>query len=143
MRKLYAAAVALLVALACFIVASPPASAFGSEVLGCSFDSSAWTANSCEDGGDGLPHVVHFSAHNLSGTYTMSWTASVSNCSSTLTINCVSAGCTSTSTTCDLKVHDGHAIKTFTVNLKLTQSGQTRTISASAVVDPNNDCIRC
>lgn len=48
MRRLWAAALALVSALAFLVVGSPPASAFGSEVLGCSIDFTSWTANSCD-----------------------------------------------------------------------------------------------
>ena len=113
----------------------------GNEILGCAFDTGPWTANSCNIGGTlGDIDVAHFVPHNLSGTYTMSWTVTgpsgtaLSNCSSTVTYNCISGGCTSTSTTCDITVRTAKNDHTYTASLKLTQSGVTKTISASAVV---------
>ncbi|HEX8095913.1 hypothetical protein [Jatrophihabitans sp.] len=62
-------------ALAFFIVGSPPANAFGSEVLGCSV-SFSWTAGSCTSYAGlsaGQTLYTNFEPHNLSGTYTTSW----------------------------------------------------------------------
>ena len=124
----------------------------GNEVLGCAFDAGPWTANSCNIGGTlGDIDVAHFVPHNLSGTYTKSWTVTgpsgtaLSNCSSTVTYNCISGGCTSTSTTCDITVRTAKNDHTYTASLKLTQSGVTKTISASAVVygDGSNGCPLC
>jgi len=76
MRKLLAAAVALVSALAFFVVGSPAANAFGSEVLGCYVENPPWLANSCDSAGNepayGLT-PIYFSPHNTSGTYTTSW----------------------------------------------------------------------
>ena len=121
----------------------------GNEILGCAFDSSAWTANSCALSGTlGDIDVAHFVPHNLSGSYTMSWTVTgpsgaLSNCSTGY--NCISAGCTSTSTTCDITVRTGLNDHTYTATLKLTQSGVTKTISASAIVygDNSTSCPKC
>ena len=148
MHKLWAAALALLSALAFLIVGSPPASAFGTEVLGCSIDSGAWYANSCEGGGDGAAHTIYFSPHNLSGSYTTSWTVTkngnaMSNCGSSGS-DCISAGCTSGALVCYINAFSGLHDKTFAATLKLTQSGQTRTISASALIDyDSSTCLRC
>jgi hypothetical protein len=150
MRKLCTAALALFSALAFLSVGSPSANAFGSEVLGCSFDSGAWTANSCFGGDNpGVIEQLYFVPHNLSGSYTMSWTvtnkfgAAVGNCGSGGT-NCISAGCTSTSISCYLSTSTGINDKTFTATLTLTQSGQTRTISATATVyGDSSTCLKC
>jgi hypothetical protein len=74
MRKLLTAVSALVAALAFFVVGSPSANAFGSEVLGCDAGL-GWTANSCSDLGsqpNGTVIIVDFSAANTSGTYTTS-----------------------------------------------------------------------
>ncbi|HJQ03364.1 MAG TPA: Ig domain-containing protein [Jatrophihabitans sp.] len=125
----------------------------GNEVLGCGFDSGPWTANSCNISGTlGDIDVANFVPHNLSGTYTMSWTVTgpsgtaLSNCSSTVTYNCLSGGCTSTSTYCNVTVRTGKNDHTYNASLKLTQSGVTKTISASAVVygdSSGNPCPLC
>jgi hypothetical protein len=132
--------------------ASSSSSFTGSEVLGCAFDSGPWTANSCNIfGTSGDIDVAHFVPYNLSGTYTMRWTvtgpsgSALSNCSSTVTYNCISGGCTSTSTTCDVNTRAGKNDHIYTASLKLTQSGVTKTISASAVVygDGSSGCPLC
>ncbi|HST48728.1 hypothetical protein [Jatrophihabitans sp.] len=138
MRRFWTAALALLSALALLVVGSPAANAFGSEVLGCSFDGGTWTANTCDGGGDGAYHNITFAAHNLSGTYTTSWTVTFGT--TVLSTNCNGA------TTCTIRVK-GSSIegrdRTYWANLKLTQAGQTRTISASALVYGGPDCIVC
>jgi hypothetical protein len=143
MRKLFGSAFTCVLAVALLVVGSPAANAFGSEVLGCAFDSGAWTAGSCEGGGDqGVIYNVQFSAHNLSGTYSMKWTVTnqggnlLPQCT-TGSWNCIESGCTSTSTTCTVATKAQPLYPfTFTASLKLTQSGQTRTIAAGARVDP-------
>jgi hypothetical protein len=152
MGRLWTSIFTPLLALAVFLLGSPAAHAFGSEVLGCAFDSAAWTANSCEGGGDSSVYntAIHFSPHNLSGTYTKRWTVTnqsggaVPNCSSSITFNCISSGCTTT-TVCDLLVHSNiQHTNTYYASLRLTQSGQTRTITASALVDLDGTiCIQC
>ena len=141
MRKLLTLAFAHVLALAFLMVGSAPAHAFGSEVLGCAVSANAWTANSCAGDGDTPPPVIHLSAHNLSGSYSMRWSITgptgypiTSNCSSTTTINCISSGCTVSSATCDLRAQSGKANHTYTASLRLTQSGLSRTIQAQAVV---------
>jgi hypothetical protein len=150
MRRSWSMILTPMVALAVFLLGSPAAHAFGSEVLGCAFDSAAWTASSCAGGGDvTFNDTVHFSPHNISGTYTMRWTVTnsagtaVPSCSSSVTYNCVSRGCTTTSV-CDLIVHSNiqHS-NTYFASLRLTQSGQTRTISAQALVYADGSCINC
>jgi hypothetical protein len=151
-RKLWMALCTSVLTVACFLIGSPAAQALGSEVLGCSFDSGAWYANTCEGGGViGVNNALHFSPHNMSGTYSMTWTvtnssgSAVPNCSSTQTINCISSGCTVTSTTCNLVVHSFKASDTFyTASLKLVQSGLTRTITATAIVNQTaGGCTTC
>jgi hypothetical protein len=148
MRKLWAMVLAPLLTLAFFVVGSPAANAFGSEVLGCAFDSGAWTANSCTGGGDGWVSVIHYSPHNLSGAYSTSWTvtgpsaAVTGNCSTT-PVPCIYSGCTASSTTCDIKARSQTTIKTYTASLSLTQSGLTRTIQAQASVYSYDPCTRC
>src|SRR4051794_36580578 len=100
MRKLLTAVFALVAALAFFVVGSPSANAFGSEVLGCSVDSATWTANSC--GGQGVYHhvsVIHYVPHNLSGSYTKSWLIAYGSYTVTEACGngvypCISSGCT-------------------------------------------------
>jgi hypothetical protein len=145
MRKLFGLAFSCVLAVALLVLGSPAANAFGSEVLGCAFvsDGLSWTANSCAGGG-GESHVINhiqYSPHNLSGTYSMHWTAgdSVGNpitatCSTGI-LPCIESGCTSTSTTCAIETNTPAQAKTYTASLQLTQFGQTRTIRASATVE--------
>jgi hypothetical protein len=66
---------ALMAALAFFVVGSPSANAFGSEVLGCDAGG-VWVANSCMTTGSqdtGTLLLINFSPGNTSGTYTTSW----------------------------------------------------------------------
>jgi hypothetical protein len=142
MRKLGTTALAVMVALILLVIGSPPASAFGSEVLGCAFDTASWQANQCAGGETiGSRSVIHYAAHNLSGTYSKQWTitndagnAVTATCSSTVTGNCISSGCTTSSTTCDIMVIVGAELRRYTASLRLTQSGLTRTIQAVGVV---------
>lgn len=148
-RKLLIAAFAHMLALAFLVVGSAPAHAFGSEVLGCWVDGSTegWTANSCYGDPPISTPTIHFSPHNLSGSYSMTWTvtgpgglAITANCSSTTTYNCISSGCTVSSTTCDLTVRKGKYARTYTASLRLTQSGLSRTIQAQALIEGNCIC---
>ena len=153
MRKLWASALALVSAVAFLVVGSPPASAFGSEVLGCAVDSAAWTANSCS--GQGVYHhvsVIHYVPHNLSGSYTKSWliaygSYTVTEACGTGVYPCISSGCTASSTTCDVQyMTAGAADRVLTGLLTLTQAGQTRSYQANATIygdDPRGGCHTC
>ncbi|HJQ01026.1 MAG TPA: hypothetical protein VJ851_05460 [Jatrophihabitans sp.] len=134
MRRFWTLLLTPVLAVAFFMVGSPAANAFGAEVLGCSWNSGPWIANNC-GGSDGL---LTFSAHNLSGTYSYSWTLTGYP---SLTIV---SGCTATSSTCTVDTGDG-ALRdhTLTASLTLTQSGQSRTITAKATVYANGDCLTC
>ena len=153
MRKLWAAVLTPVLALAFFVVGSPAANAFGSEVLGCAVTRltstyQSWTANYCEGGGDPGYFVIHYSPHNLSGTYSTSWTvtrstgAVLTSCSSSA-VPCIYSGCTLSSLTCDVKDSSGYTNKTYTASLRLTQSGLTRTIQAQGVIGGHDPCTRC
>lgn len=151
MRKLCVTVVALISALAFLVVGSPSASAFGTEVLGCSFDSGSWIANACSGAGDaGVNSQVYFTPHNLSGSYGTSWTVTgpgggtLSNCTGgTVVGGCISAGCTSGQLGCWLTVNSApHVDRVFTATLTLTQAGQTRTISATATA-VHDTCLTC
>lgn len=154
MRKLWAAVLTPVLALAFFVVGSPAANAFGSEVLGCAVTrltstTQSWTANYCEGGGDPGYFVIHYSPHNLSGTYSTSWTVTgptgtvLRACSSTNGVPCISSGCTLSSLTCDVQDSSGYSSKAYTATLRLTQSGLTRTIQAQGVVHGHDPCTRC
>jgi len=142
-RKLLLLLLTPLLALFFLVLGSPSANAFGGEVLGCGVDNSAWTANSCAGGGDSSTsaHVIHYAAHNLSGSYSMKWTALngfgtviTASCNSPQVVNCIWSGCTASSTTCDIGAGQFSQDRTFTATLQLTQSGQTRSVQASAVI---------
>ncbi|HST49733.1 hypothetical protein [Jatrophihabitans sp.] len=151
MRKLWAAALALLSALFFLVVASPPASAFGSEVLGCSAGL-GWTANTCSSAASryvGDPLYVTFSPANTSGTYGTSWTVIddgvlvTTKCVSINNVACISSGCTAGSMSCQVfdRVGAGYYITAY---LTLTQSGQSRTVSAQAYIKPGLEgCRTC
>jgi uncharacterized phage protein gp47/JayE len=77
----------------------------------------------------------------MTGTYSMTWTVTgpggtaVPICSSTQTVNCISSGCTVTSTTCNLLVHTNlYVDHTYTASLKMVQSGWTKTFLSQATV---------
>jgi hypothetical protein len=153
MRKLCTAALALVSALAFFVIGSPPANAFGGEVLGCS-SGFGWTANSCHSSAalsSGTLLLVAFDTHNTSGTYTTSWTftpALNGTCSSTFSnVPCVypGGGCTAGSLSCQIATRVTTYIQTFTAALRLTQAGQTRTVTATATVkeSPDGGCRLC
>jgi hypothetical protein len=150
MRRLWAAVLVPVLALAVFILGNPAANAFGSEVLGCAVNSTAWTANTCSGDSYGAA-TIHYSPQGLSGTYSKRWTVTTpsggtitANCSSTLTASCISSGCTLSSTTCDIKVPVRPYIDApWTDTLRLTQSGLTRTIQAQAYVYPIEICLKC
>jgi hypothetical protein len=143
---------ALAAALAGFFLmfASPSANAFGSEVLGCGFAPNyTWAANQCA-GNDGN-YYVRFSPHYLSGTYSYQWSitdgygAPITRFCTGLPATdqgCLSSGCTTTSSTCTIVVEDQADTLVYTASLKLTQSGQSRTIQAAATGRPWKDC-RC
>jgi hypothetical protein len=142
MRRLWAAALTPVLGLAFLVMGSGPANAFGSEVLGCAFQGSTWTASSCA----GYDSAT-FSVHNLSGTYSYAWTFTIGglnwapkSCGSSSP--CVQSGCTTTSSTCtvnDWPLHD----QTITATVRLTQSGQSRTIQASALYYSDPPCLTC
>jgi hypothetical protein len=147
MRKLSKAALALVSALALFFVGSPPASAFGGEVLGCSAGF-GWTAGSCHSSASlssGTLLLVTFEAHNTSGTYDTSWAftpALNGTCNSSFTnVPCAYSGntCTAGSVTCQIATRVTNATQTYTAALTLTQSGQTRTVTATATVKESID----
>lgn len=143
MRKLWALVITPVFALAFLFLGSAPAQAFGSEVLGCAFNGGTWTANSCA-GND----LVQFSPANLSGTYSYGWTiknpsgATVTTPCSSTTATCLYSGCTTTSSTCTVRVSTPLHDRTYTASLNLTQSGLSRTIQASALVygEPLDTC---
>jgi hypothetical protein len=142
MRKLLAGACALIVTLALLITGAPSANAFGTEVLGCSVNYS-WTANSCSSNaalGYNTTVYINFSPHNLSGTYATSWTITTGsgatvtqNCTAYNTL-CIASGCTASSLACQIRWSVGFQDRTLTAALKLTQSGQTRTVTAQATI---------
>lgn len=152
MRKIWAAALALVSALAVLIVGNPPANAFGSEVLGCSLGY-GWTANSCSSYAGleyGHPVFANFSAQNLSGTYAMSWTittgtgAVVTQSCTAYNSLCIQSGCTASSSACQIKWSVGSQDRTLTAALTLTQSGQTRTVTARAtIIEGSGPCSLC
>lgn len=142
MRKLRAAFLALVSALAFLVVGSPPANAFGSEVLGCSV-SFGWTANACASYAGlsaGQTLFANFEPHNLSGTYATSWAltgpsgAITGSCSGTNNNPCIYTGCTAGSLSCQVRTQVGSARYTITAALTLTQSGRTRTVTAVATI---------
>ena len=139
MRRACTLALAPLLTLAFLTMGSGSANAFGSEVLGCYVNSASWTANSCAGGDTDTftgPFVIHFTPHNLSGTYSYQWTvANITAACSTGADPCIYSGCTSTSSSCAIQVAQaGRRDKTFTVTLVLTQSGQSRTLQAQGVI---------
>jgi hypothetical protein len=158
MRKLLTAVFALVAALAFFVVGSPSANAFGSEVLGCDAGL-GWTANSCSDLGsqsNGTFISVDFSAANTSGTYATSWVVKfaggvpITQACSIYYNNapCISSpnsgSCGAASTWCQIVVRVGSTNKTLTAALTLTQSGRTRTITAAATIqEGTGPCPTC
>jgi hypothetical protein len=142
MRRLWTLLVTPLLALAVFLVGNPAANAFGSEVLGCAWDGGSWIANNC---GSGTAEVT-FSAHNLSGSSTYSWTLTIggstfSNSCAGVT-PCIVSGCTATSSSCTVADDEFVHSRVLTASLQLTQAGHSRTITATAtfLVD---GCLRC
>ena len=160
MRKMWALAFAPVLTFAFFMVGSAPANAFGGEVLGCYSDAAGvtggWTASHCSVGGKyftvGDLDDVKFEARNLSGAYTFAWTVGLQgattftpftgSCASDTAYNCISSGCTATSATCVVTVKVGATGKSILATLKLTQSGLSRTISATAGVEAAPTCCK-
>jgi len=144
MRRLWTLILTPVLALGLLLFQAPAASAFGTEVLGCAFgvySDADWTANSCEgSGAGGTTETVYFWPHNMSGSYTWNWTVTKQNgtalpdCSGILRSNCI-LDC-ATIDGCEIRVRFSTLqSSTVIVKLQLTQSGQTRTISAKALVD--------
>ncbi len=146
MRRFLTLLLTPLLVLTFFLADSPAANAFGSEVLGCSWNGGPWVANGC-GASDGS---LTFSPHNLSGTYSYSWTITYGAFTVTNTCGnglepCLS-GCTTTSSSCTILADNPWPAqsKPVTASLQLTQSGQSRTITASATVySYKPDCTRC
>ena len=123
---------------------APSANAFGSEVLGCGFGSNpTWTANQC--GGNDGAFWVTFSPHYLSGSYSYHWSitdgygAPITRACTGLPAtdqDCLYSGCTATSSTCTITLEDQASTLVYTASLTLTQSGQSRTITAAATAHP-------
>jgi hypothetical protein len=150
MRKLLTAAIALISALAFLVVASPSASAFGSEVLGCHFDSDAWSAGPCYiDGPQSTLTYLHFEPHNTSGSYLHSWSlinqngaAVTQSCDSTISsVPCIYSGCTtSTPLACVVANRIGANDHSITATLYLAQAGQAENVTAKAYIDGVGHC---
>jgi hypothetical protein len=147
MRKAWSLALTPVVALAVSAALTTPAHAFGAEVLGCSVNGAAWTANACsgDSAGGTTASMIEFAVHNLSGTYTYAWTpAATTDCSSTTFKPCIYRGCTATASICDIEVGGGGLHdKYYTTSVKLTQSGLSRTLTATATMYANPDCLYC
>jgi hypothetical protein len=134
-------------ALAFLLVGIPAANAFGSEVLGCAWNGGSWTANNCGSS-DG---TLTFSAQNLTGSYSYSWTVTYG--ASTLTTlcgsgiePCIQSGCTATSSSCTVYADNPYPLhdKVITASLTLKQSGQSRTVTASGTAYSYKDpCPLC
>jgi hypothetical protein len=145
MRRFWTLLLTPVLAVAFFMVASPTANAFGSEVLGCAWPNSGWVANDC-GGGYG---IVTYSAHNLAGTYSYNWTLTnnlgntISNACNGVTWPCIYSGCTTTSSSCELDTSYGFHDHVYTAILKLTQSGQSRSITAQATGLADPPCRTC
>lgn len=144
MRRFWTLLLAPVLAMTFFIVASPAAHAFGAEVLGCSWNGGSWIANNC-GGNNGL---VTFSARNLSGSYSYSWTlkvnsSTISNGCNGVSEPCIYSGCTTTSSTCTVSTYGALHDRVLTASLRLTQSGQSRTITAQATSLADPACIKC
>jgi hypothetical protein len=125
------------VALAVSAALTTPARAFGAEVLGCDAGS-GWTANACSGYGESADTnstdiEIYYAVHNLSGTYTYAWTIPSSAS--------VYSGCTPTASTCNIEVYGSYpATHYYTVSVKLTQSGRSRTLSATATIKGEPIC---
>lgn len=149
MRKLWAAVLTPVLALAFLVIGSPAAHAWGGEVLGCTVGSAAWTADSCYGGGDPGFYTIRFSPQNLSGSYSTRWTVigpagtAITNSCSTTARPCISSGCTLNSLTCDIAETSAYYNKTYTASLRLTQSGLIRTIKAQGMIGLYDPCTRC
>ena len=143
MPKFWTLVLTPILALAFFLAGAPSANAFGSEALGCDWGS-GWVANNC-GGGDG---ILTFSVHNLSGTYSYSWTVTT-DLGQTVTgpctgqSLCIDSGCTSTSSTCRLVATGNLHDRVLTAKLTLTQSGLSRTIQAQATMWADPTLCRC
>ena len=146
MRRFCALTLAPVMALAFFFVGTPAANAFGAEVLGCAWWNDPWVANNC---GSSVG-LVTFSAHNLSGTYSYNWTFTLGGnpitfapCNGTQSA-CLNSGCTATSSTCAINDDGAKRDSTLVASLRLTQAGQSRTITATAIVEASSsDCRTC
>jgi hypothetical protein len=145
MRRLWAAALTPVLGLAFLVVGGGSANAFGGEVLGCAFSGSSWTAGSC----DGYTTAT-YSFVNLSGTYSFGWTftenglnATIKPCNGTY-LPCINSGCTATSSTCTITHEPLQAPQTITATVRLTQSGLSRTVQASATFERDGSgCRTC
>jgi hypothetical protein len=134
MRRFWSLLLTPVLTVAFFLAGSPAANAFGSEVLGCAWNARAWTANNCGYG----TGTITFSPVNLSGSYSYSWTVTYGGsvvttpCSSGIE-PCILSGCTATSSSCAVYADNPYPLKdrVITASLQLTQSGQSRTITAS------------
>jgi hypothetical protein len=146
MRKLLTAVFALVAALAFFMVGNPSANAFGSEVLDCDAGG-VFLPNSCASTGTQANYtlmLVNFSPENTSGTYSTSW-AVTNQAGTAITQSCtVTYGNASGSMWCQIAVRVGANDKNYTAALTLTQSGQTRTVTATATIQAGTgSCPRC
>ncbi|HJQ00334.1 MAG TPA: hypothetical protein VJ851_01930 [Jatrophihabitans sp.] len=127
-------------------------------MLGCDAGG-YWSANSCISTGTQATYtvmLVNFSPENTSGTYTTSWAVHNANGvavtqSCTVTYGntpCIpspnSGSCAAGSMWCQIAVRVGPNDKAFTAALTLTQSGRTRTISATATIQAGTGaCNKC
>lgn len=94
--------------------------------------------------------LIHFEPHNLTGSYATSWTVTAAGgtvittrCSGTTGYPCIYSGCTASSLSCEVEAKTYTNDRMFYAYLQLTQSGQTRTISAQATLHWADSCRLC
>jgi hypothetical protein len=117
---------AVLTLAAPFIGASP-ASAFGGETLGCSVNPGGYGSGTA-DCGTSVPassYSVGYNVQGGSGTYTYSWTVPG---------GIITAGCTSTTSYCAIRVSEVANDRFLTASVVITQGSSHATLSATAYI---------
>ncbi|MGI9149861.1 MAG: hypothetical protein ACR2IK_25505 [Chloroflexota bacterium] len=131
MRKLLAILAIALAAIAATVANAVPASAFGSEQLGC-YVSPSHTAPQpspyCSDGMPSTSYSATFGVLNESGAYSYAWSVP------TWYTSKIAMGCTAGYDYCVLS--NLRPVGEITVSVTISQNGQSSTLSATADIEP-------
>jgi hypothetical protein len=136
-RKLIHVGVAIIGGLVLSLVPTSPAAAIGSETLGCRISpSQTWqyTPERCHTTYASSQYTVSFTVLGGSGSYRYSWRPPVAQ---------IVDGCTATTNSCNVRAYGVGASQSLRATVTITQSGRSRTLSATAHIPANCGSVLC